>query len=374
MKSVRTLAVAAALAGLAAAIIPSGQARELVYGSQLGPRHGFIRYAIPPFFAAVKQATNGAIRWKHVGGGAIVNFKSAVAGVKNGLVDAGFGIAVYVPAVLPSTALIHTMFFPGNDAVGMTGAALETVMLHCPSCQKEFRANNSLFLAGYDTTAYEYICRENVKSVAALKGLKIRTSGGGVMLAKMAGATPVAMSPAEATTALQRGTLDCVHGSVSWLRSYGYQDVAKSVLDYPMGVSGPTLSFLMSRTTWNSFTKAEKEAHVEAAPILGAEVTVKAYLGDDASVKAAAMKKGVRFNQGGAAEKDLFDRFYKAERARVIDEYTKKFHIPAAEILDNLEKAQEKWTKISAEVGTDIPKIEAALKREIYSKLDVDKM
>ncbi len=186
MTFVRSITVAAALAGLVAATAATttatGQARELVYGSQLGPRHGFIRYAIPPFFDAVKKATNGDIQWKHVGGGAIVNFKSAVAGVKNGLVDAGFGIAVYVPAVLPSTALIHTMFFPGNDAVGMTGAALETVLLHCPSCQKEFRANNSLFLAGYDTTAYEYICRENVKTVADLKGLKIRSSGGGVTL------------------------------------------------------------------------------------------------------------------------------------------------------------------------------------------------
>ncbi len=72
--------------------------------------------------------------------------------------------------------------------------------------------------------------------------------------------------------------------------------------------------------------------------------------------------------------KDLFERFYKAERTRVIDEYTNKFHIPAAEILENLEKAQAKWSKISAEAGTDIPKIEAALKREVYSKLDVDNM
>ncbi len=374
MRLTRHLALAAMLAGAVATVGGPAGARDLVYGSQLGPRHGFIRYAIPPFFAAVKKATGGKVVWTHVGGGAIVNFKSAVAGVKNGLVDAGFGIAVYVPAVLPSTALIHSMFFPGNDAVGFTGAALETVLMHCPSCQKEFRENNSLLLSGYDTTAYEFMCREDVKSVADLKGLKIRGSGGGVTLIKMADAVPVAMSPAEATTALQRGTLDCVHGSVSWLRSYGYQDVVKSVLDYPMGVSGPTLSFLINRNTWNGFTKAEKQAHVDNAAILAAEVTVKGYIDDDASVAAAAKKKGVKFNPGGAGEKDLFKRFYKEQRERVVDEFTKKFHIPAAQIVDNLEKAQEKWSKISAKVGTDIPKIEAALNREIYSKLDVDKM
>ena len=34
-------------------------------------------------------------------------------------------------------------------------------------------------------------------------------------------------------------------------------------------------------------------------------------------------------------------------------------------------KNLEKWKKISAEVGTDVDKLEAVLRREIYSKIDL---
>jgi TRAP-type C4-dicarboxylate transport system substrate-binding protein len=373
MRKRASSAIVGALALGAISISATADAKELIYGSQLSPRHGFINHAIPPFFDAVKKATNGEIEWKHVGGGSLVGFSTAVDGAKDGLVDGGFGIAVYIPAKLPSTALIHSLFFPGNDPVAMTGAALETVMLNCPSCQKEFRENGVVFLAGYDTTAYELICRDDITSIDQIKGLKIRASGAGVELMKMAGATPVAMSPASATTALQRGTLDCVHGSPSWLRSYGYWDVAKSVLHYPTGVSGPTLSFIISRNTWKGMTPQQRKAHVDNAAILGAQTTVNAYLKDDAAVIEQAKKKGVKFNPGGQGVRDLFKRFYMESKEKVAKDYTDKFGVPGAEIVANLEKAQEKWLKISEEVGTDIGKITAALNREIYSKIDPEK-
>jgi len=373
MNSTRHVMHLFAALALAVTMAVPAHSRELVFGSVLSPRHGFVAHALPPFFDAVKKATNGEIVWKHVGGGALVKFETALEGVKNGLVDGGFGIAVYTPSTVPSTAMIHTAYFPGNDAVGMTGAALETVMLHCPSCQDEFRRNGALFLSGYDTTAYELICREDVKTVADLKGLKIRASGAGVMLWKMAGATPVAMSPASATTALQRGTLDCVHGSIAWLRAYGYQDVAKSVLHYPTGVSGPTLSFLVSRKTWQSLTPAQRKAHMDNAAILGAQTAVNGYLKDDEAVMAGAIKKGVKFNQGGDDVRELFDRFFAAQRTQVVKDFSTRFGIPAEQIFSELEKARAKWTKISKEVGTDINKIVAAYNREIYSKIDPEK-
>lgn len=370
MTQSRLFAGLIAAAGIAAATAGTADARELIYGSQLTPRHGFVAYALPPFFKAVKEATGGEIEWKHVGGGSLVKFATAVDGVKDGLVDAGFGISVYVPATLPSAAVVHTLFFPGNDVVGSTGAALETILLNCPSCQAEFRRNNGVLISGYDTTAYELMCREDIKTVADLKGLKIRASGAGVQLWKMAGATPVAISPAEATTALQRGTLDCVHGAPSWLKSYGYQDVAKSVLHYPTGVSGPTLSFLMNRKVWSSLTRAQRKAHIDNAAVLAAQTAVNAYLKEDQRVIAAAMKKGVKFNKGGDDVREHFQRFYKAQLAQVSADYNKKFGIPAAEIIANLEKARAKWANISEDVGTDIDKIVAALNREVYSKID----
>ena len=43
-------------------------------------------------------------------------------------------------------------------------------------------------------------------------------------------------------------------------------------------------------------------------------------------------------------------------------------------IIDAYEKEIEKWRKLSKEIGRDVDKFIEALNREIYSKLDLDKL
>ena len=66
--------------------------------------------------------------------------------------------------------------------------------------------------------------------------------------------------------------------------------------------------------------------------------------------------------------------YKKGERARNI-EIGKGFGLkdPGA-IIDAYEKNVEKWRKISAEIGRDIDKYADVLDREIYSKVDLNKL
>ena len=75
----------------------------------------------------------------------------------------------------------------------------------------------------------------------------------------MAGMVPVGATLVEAVGLLQRGGLDCQHGIVDWLRTFGYADFAKHVMDYPLGLSGPALGFLMNRDTWNRLHAGAEE-------------------------------------------------------------------------------------------------------------------
>ena len=68
------------------------------------------------------------------------------------------------------------------------------------------------------------------------------------------GGIPVAMSPVEGVTVMQRGALGCIHGPIAWLTSYGYMDVAKYVLDYPMGNPRGLSIMTMNRDSWNSLS------------------------------------------------------------------------------------------------------------------------
>ena len=120
-----TLIAACAAAGLMAS---GAEARELIYGSWVSPKHGINVDALPPMFKGVAKDTNGAITWKLVPGGALVKGFTTLSGIRDGLIDAGLAIAVFSSKNTPSTALIHSTLVAGDDNVATTGAQNETVI------------------------------------------------------------------------------------------------------------------------------------------------------------------------------------------------------------------------------------------------------
>tara|TARA_B100000686_G_C16670519_1_gene906177 strand:- start:344 stop:1345 length:1002 start_codon:yes stop_codon:yes gene_type:complete len=330
--------------------------------------------ALPYLFKGVAKDTAGAIKWKLVAGGQLVNGRGTLAGMRDGLVDGGFGIPSYTPKNLPASNSIFSSLVFGNDIVAAGGATTETALLHCPQCIAEYKKNKVVFIGGYSASPFMLMCRNKITNLAELKGKKVRASGGGVFLMKQAGATPVAMSPAKATTALQRGTIDCVLGAPSWLRSYGYQDVAKHIINYPLGMVGPVLTMFFNRGIWNKMTTTQKKAHIKYAPRVVAHAVITAYLLRDEAVLSNAKKAGVTLYPGGAEFEALVTKRKKDQRAQNINN-ARKFGVKNPEaIASAFAKSLAKWRKLSKEIGRDIGKYEAALQREIYDKVDLSKL
>ena len=179
--------------------------------------------------------------------------------------QAGLGIVTYVPNAIPSVYAIYcTLIFGENDPVAATGAALETMYLNCPSCIDEFKKFNVVSLGGWTSSAYVLACREPIKTLAELKGKRVRATGGNAEMLKQAGMVPVGATLVEAVGLLQRGGLDCQHGINDWMRTFGYADVAKYVIDYPLGMSGPAIGFFMNRDTWNKLHARAEEGPPQA--------------------------------------------------------------------------------------------------------------
>lgn len=370
----RGLAAAIALAVAAPALATAVSAKELVYGSWVSPRHSVMRNGVPEFMADVKKATNGAITMKLVAGGQLADVKATLPALKDGLFDIGFVIPPFLPSNIPSINLIFATQFFGRDGVAATGAQLETMLLNCPSCLAEARKSGIIPLGGFATTPFILMCREKIATVADMKGKKIRGAGGGIALLRMSGATPVSMSPAAATQALQRGAVDCVLGAPSWLRSYGYQDVVNYVNEYPMGMAGPALHLGISRKTFRSLTPDQRKAFVNAAARSSAIAAIEGYINSDKKILAGAKAKGVTFLQGGKDFDELVGRRQKEQRAANL-KASARFNIAEpGKILDNLEKASEKWRKLSKDIGLDVNKFAAALQREVYDKIDPEKL
>ncbi len=144
---------------------------------------------------------------------------------------------------------------------------METIYFQCPECLEEVKKLNAVPLGGWTTSAYLLACNTPVKSLADLKGKRVRATGGNAEMFKMAGAVPVGATLVEAVSLLQRGGLDCQHGIADWLRTFGYADFAKYVTDIPLGLTGPAIGMYLNRDTWNKFTPEQKTSAHEAGGV-----------------------------------------------------------------------------------------------------------
>ena len=367
-----------ALAVSAGALLPDRPlaAAELVFGSWTPAQEYQNRVAMPELIRNIETDTGGAIKWKLIAGGQIADAKATFTAVKDGLMQGGLGIVTYVPNAIPSVyAIYSTNIFGESDPVAASGAALETMYLHCPSCLEELRKQNSVVLAGWTTSAYVLTCREPLKTMADLKGKRVRATGGNAEMLKMAGMVPVGATLVEAVGLLQRGGLDCQHGIIDWVRTFGYGDVAKYIMDYPLGLSGPALGILMNRDAWKSFTPEQKKVHIKHGAWLSAKMAIGNFIiSNEDALNTVVKDKGVQLVKVGNAFDPIPENYKKVQRETNIAT-AKGFGVqdPAA-IIDYYERAVERWRPVSMQIGRDIDKFTEVLVREVFSKIDPDKL
>jgi len=350
-------------------------AEELVYGSWTPAREYMNEKVLPGIFKDIEADTKGAIKWKLIPGGQIADGKATFTAVRDNLMQAGLGIAVYVPALVPSVTAIYSTLLFGEDVGAASAAALETVALHCPSCLEEYRKINAVPLGAWDAAPYKLMCRDPIKTVDDLKGKRIRATGGNAEMLKMAGAVPVAGTLTEAVNLLQRGGIDCVLGATDWLRAFGYADFAKNVSDYPLGMSGPAIGILLNRDTWNKFTKEQKTIHLKYAARMSAEMAIDNFITHNDQTLAEMIKeKGVKvIDTDKASFGKLVADYQKIQgerNAKVAEGFGVKDPAP---IIAAYEKSFEKWKGLSKSIGKDTKKLGDAIWNEVYSKIDVEK-
>jgi TRAP-type C4-dicarboxylate transport system substrate-binding protein len=364
----------AGLGPMAFAPSPAG-AQELVYGSCVPAADYLTTDALPAGFKLIEKETRGAVRWKSIAGAQIADCKTTFTAVKDNLMQGGLAIPTYVPNLLPSNAMIYSTVIPGDDVVAAAGAGSETLLLNCPSCLEEYKKLNAIPLSPYPGAASVFACTRPVKTVADLRGKRVRALGAAVELVKLAGGTPVSVTLPDTVPILQRGGLDCVYGVPEWLKTYSIGEFAKYVPDYPLGVLTPVVAFLMRRDTFHQLTPEQKRIHLKAAARIAAVHSIGNFVvKNEESYKYAVEKMGVQKIAVGKDFDELMAKYKAGERARNV-RVAKGFGVKNPEaILDAHARNVAKWQKLSKDIGRDPAKLEEALWREVYSKLDPEKL
>jgi TRAP-type C4-dicarboxylate transport system substrate-binding protein len=203
------------------------------------------------FANEVAKRSNNQVTVKYFWAGAMGKPNELLGLVSRGAVDAAAVPASYFPAQLPLLAAPSAlpMALPSPEKAQKIMYGLwESV----PALKEEARKNNVHPLLFHTLGQYHLLCTSPIRSLADLKGKKIRSQG--EYMPKMlhaVGAVPVNVLVGEFYESLQRGNVDCMALPWDLMVAFKLQEVAK----YGSAIN---LGALISNPQWYNESKWEK--------------------------------------------------------------------------------------------------------------------
>jgi TRAP-type transport system periplasmic protein len=169
------------------------------------PQH---KGVLVPWAKQIEEASGGAVKIKFITGGALGKPGQAYSMVEKNVADIGWDIADYSPGRFPLTTVIELPFMV--KTAEKASVALWKTYEEIPAFQKEYADTKLLMLSAHAPGFFATV-KKPVKSLADLKGLKIKTASSFTTDAlKLFGAVPVTQPVTETYTSLERGVLDGV--------------------------------------------------------------------------------------------------------------------------------------------------------------------
>ena len=269
----RDLLKAATLAGAGLAVAQPAQAQAAVnWKMSTGwPGGPLMDIGAKAFAERVDMMSGGRFKVQVFPGGALGNALKVPETVKNGVAECGHTWMGYDWGIDPTTVLFG----------GYAGSFDTERMLHWlyeaggAELQRQFREESqgviSMPLGARTAEAFLH-SRKAVKSLADLKGLKLRTAGAWLEMAKDLGAAPVTTAGGDVYPMLERGAIDATEwGTMYENISMGFHKVAKYLI-YP-GVHQPTAPFelVINKDAWAKLSATDKKMVETAAKMVTLE-------------------------------------------------------------------------------------------------------
>ncbi len=212
------------------------------------------------FAEKMGELSGGRFKIQVFPGGALGNALKVPETVKNGIAECGHTWMGYDWGKDPTTVLFG----------GYAGSFDTERMLHWlyqaggVEMQRKFREETAEIISfplGARTAEAFLHSRKPVKTLADLKGLKMRTAGAWLEMAKDLGAAPVTTPGGDVYPMLERGAIDATEwGTMYENISMGFHKIAKYII-YP-GVHQPTAPFelVINKDAWAKLLARRPEA------------------------------------------------------------------------------------------------------------------
>lgn len=254
-----TLLVAAIAIGLGVGFTRSGLAAEFNWKMATSWGGGpLMEIGAKAFAKKVKFLTDGRVNIQVFTGGQLGSALKVSETVRNGVAEVGHTWMGYDWGKDMTTVLFGG-FAGSMDAVRMIhwlygGGGLKL--------WRQFRyekfgvVSMPMFLRPAEVFLHS---RKPVRTLADLKGLKLRTAGAWIEISRSLGASPVTMPGADVYTALARGVIDATEWGTLWENiPPGFNKIAKYLI-LP-GIHQPVAPFevMFNKAAWNKLSKRDQ--------------------------------------------------------------------------------------------------------------------
>jgi TRAP-type C4-dicarboxylate transport system substrate-binding protein len=284
---------------------------ELVYASPYSPSHPFSRADIR-WMEFVEERSGGTLRIRPVWSGGLLSSEMSMEELRHGVADIGLVTPIYVRG---GTHLIRMQsgFYSGVDSIESQVALFRCLERHTPQIAEELAGLKVLAVQGGLIPGI--VTRDRpVRSLADLKGLRLRAPTELLRVLERIGADPVNMPMGEVYSAMSKGVIDGVIAPPDTFAALHFAEIARhySSLAIPRGAY-PARA--MNLEKWNSLTDAQREVLEQGIPVWEAAIAEENRAASERGM-AEARRRGIQFTSVSAADQEEFDRLYLDDARR----------------------------------------------------------
>jgi TRAP-type C4-dicarboxylate transport system substrate-binding protein len=286
-----TLAVAFGLAA-GCADSSAGGAITLRYASPYSPGHPFSR-ADKTWMEYVEQRSQGRVRIQPFWGGSLMDEAEGVRELEAGVADVAFVAPIYTRAGMHFIRG-QTPFYDGAVDMRVQSRVFLTLWDTYPQLRAELDAVIPLVATGGSTQEVMTTNRP-IRSLADLKGLRLRAPMEVTALLEKLGVDAEFMPMGEVYTALAKGTIDGVVAPQDTLRALRFAEVVKYCTVLSLG-RGAYYSRAMNRESWNRLPP-DLQKIVEESRAVWSDASISELVAAADKGRDYAIERGVEYIQ-----------------------------------------------------------------------------
>jgi len=343
MKPVSTWIVSLIVGAFFLAAVPvlsgnaSAEVVNMTYSNFFPPSHVQSRLA-ESWCKEVELRTKGEVKISYFSGNTLVKDDQIYDGVVSGRTDIGMSCLLYTRGRFPLMDVINLPF--GNPSGRFATAVFNE--LYDKFKPAELSDTKVMFLHAHGPGLI-HTQKKEVRTMADLKGLKIRSTGSIAGMIKALGATPVSMPMPEVYPALEKGVVEGAIYPEETNKGWNMAEVTDyTIACYPTAYS-VGFFVVMNQAKWNLLSDGAKtaiqEINVEWAAKHGAAWDESDYEGVSFSLGLGNTMIGIEPDEA---------LLWKKAVTPVFDTYlqdTEKRGVPGKETLDFLNKSLDSYAK-----------------------------